>query len=226
MSSGLITQEQLDFALRENQRTGIRVGQILTDRNIISETALYGALAKLSGLPRLDLATVVIEREASSLADPNWCVRYGMIPVRVDLQRRTLELATSDPTNIPPIDEIAFRTSMTVRCVVGSEGEINRLIRHIYFGEPLDRSEHVVDMSFLNREVEEADILHDMSEVREAVQATADGGRVEDEALRKLKPLFEGQQEAARALQAIFELCVRRGILSAEEYVARLKASD
>jgi hypothetical protein len=42
-------------------------------------------------------------------------------------------------------------------------------------------------------------------------------------ALAQLKPIFDSQGEAARALRAIFELCIARGIISREEYMERLK---
>jgi hypothetical protein len=44
----------------------------------------------------------------------------------------------------------------------------------------------------------------------------------EQEALRRLWPIFESNQEVARALKAVFELCLARGIITREEYLQRL----
>ncbi len=43
-------------------------------------------------------------------------------------------------------------------------------------------------------------------------------------ALLALRPAFDGQQDAVRSLHAIFELCVARGVITREEYLARLAA--
>lgn len=45
------------------------------------------------------------------------------------------------------------------------------------------------------------------------------------ELMRQLRPVFEGHQENARILQAVFELCVRRGVITREEYLRRLAAA-
>jgi hypothetical protein len=43
--------------------------------------------------------------------------------------------------------------------------------------------------------------------------------------LASLRPLFDGQQDAVRSLHAIFELCVARGVITREEYLARLASA-
>ncbi len=57
---------------------------------------------------------------------------------------------------------------------------------------------------------------------------TASGARDarDAELLNQLRPVFEGHQENARILQAVFELCVRRGVITREEYLRRLAAAD
>ncbi|MEQ8279150.1 MAG: hypothetical protein RKU31_36065 [Deltaproteobacteria bacterium] len=57
---------------------------------------------------------------------------------------------------------------------------------------------------------------------------TASGARDAQDAelLNQLRPVFEGHQENARILQAVFELCVRRGVITREEYLRRLAAAD
>ncbi|MCA9556440.1 MAG: hypothetical protein KC933_40830, partial [Myxococcales bacterium] len=47
----------------------------------------------------------------------------------------------------------------------------------------------------------------------------------EQEALRRLWPVFEANQDVARALKAVFELCVARGIITREEYLERLASA-
>ena len=44
----------------------------------------------------------------------------------------------------------------------------------------------------------------------------------EAETVARLRTLVEAQQEAARELQILFELCLQRGIIQRQEYLERI----
>ena len=76
--------------------------------------------------------------------------------------------------------------------------------------------------------------MHGMDKLRDEILQQSppnweDSSQITDEdrgALARLKPIFDTQEEAARALRAIFELCVARGVIRREEYLERLKKSE
>lgn len=235
MQSGLLTQKQLEFALREQARTGVRLGQIMVDHALVEESRLFDALARLTGMPRLSLQTVEIDRAAANMSDPDWCQRYGMLPVARDLRAKILTVAVTDPTDVKPLDELSFKTGYRTRAVLGSETEVSRLIRHHFFHEPLRRETG----DLFSRpghpttgriEIEDGMIIRDMEAMQNEAQhigmyagPAPSNGALERDALAALKPVFDSQQDAARRLKAIFELCVARGIISPDEYYAKLK---
>lgn len=49
---------------------------------------------------------------------------------------------------------------------------------------------------------------------------------VDPELVERLRPVYEGHQDNAKLLQAVFELCVRKGIITRDEYLRRLAAAD
>jgi hypothetical protein len=230
--SGLLTKEQLDFSLREQARSGVRLGQILVDHGMVEESKLFDALARMTGMPRLSLQTIEVDRVAANMVDSDWAQRHGMIPVARDLRAKTMVVAVADPTDVVPLDELAFKTGYRIRSVLGSETEVGRLIRHHFFNEPLKRD--TGDLFFRpghpttgRIEIQDSLILHGMEEMRNEVQGTQTDDLIreqnEREALTGLKPVFDSQQEAATMLKAIFELCVARGIIQPEEYFSRLR---
>ena len=49
-------------------------------------------------------------------------------------------------------------------------------------------------------------------------------GHPEQASLQRLWPVFEANQESARALKAVFEMCVERGIITRDEYMRKLQS--
>jgi hypothetical protein len=199
---------------------------------MIEESKLYDALARVTGMPRMSLQTIEIDRTAANMTDAEWAQRHGMLPVARDQRAKILVLAVTDPTDLAPLDELSFRTGFRVRAVLGSETEVGRLIRHHFFGEPLKRETG----DLFNRpghpttgriEIEDGMIIRGMESIRDEVQGTKTSDVVDAEhekaALSILKPIFDAQQEAARTLKAIFEMCVARGIIDPAEYFERLR---
>ncbi len=231
--SGLLSNEQLEFALREQSRSGVRLGQILVDYGMIEESKLYDALARMTGMPRLSLLTIEIDRHAANMTDSESALRHGMLPVARDQRAKILVVAVTDPTDVLPLDEIAFRTGFRVRAVLGSETEVGRLIRHHFFGEPLKRDTGDLftrpgHPTTGRIEIEDRMIIRGMESMRNELQGTSSIDLIdqhdEREALAMLKPIFDAQQEAARTLKAIFDMCVARGIIDPGEYFERLRS--
>jgi type IV pilus assembly protein PilB len=229
--SGLLSQEQLEFALREQARSGVRLGQILVDHGMVEESKLYDALARVTGLPRLSLQTIEVDRIAANMVDADWAQRFGMLPVARDQIAKILVLAVTDPTDLGPLDELSFKTGFRVRAVLGSETEVGRLIRHHFFGDVLKRD--TGDLFYRpghpttgRIEIEDRMIIRGMESMRNELQGTTEDvlqQQHEKEALEILKPIFDAQQDAARTLKAIFEMCVARGIIDPAEYFEKLR---
>jgi hypothetical protein len=241
LRSGVLTQGQLVHALREQGRTGVRLGQILVDHGMVEEATLYDALAKITGLERFNLRTAVLEKSALNLVTSEWSEEHGMMPYRVDVQHRTLHVAITDPTNLKPIDDLAFKLGLKIKMFVASETEIERIVRHHFFGHPLDRDPRNVGrpgapMRESVGEIDESQIVHGMEGLRdEVLNQSGDIKKLpewEDHSgltdtdraiLAKLKPIYETHEDATRMLRAIFELCIQKGIIQREEYLDRLK---
>jgi type IV pilus assembly protein PilB len=236
LRSGVLTQAQLVSALREQARTGVRLGQILVDHGLVEEVTLYDALAKMTGLERFNLRTVILERSALNLVTGEWAVENGIVPFKVDVQARTLHVAVTDPTNLKPVDDLAFRMGLKIKMFVASETELERVVRHHFHGDSLDRDPRSVRRPGGPQpgtaDIDESQIMRGMDSMRDEVlkqqkpnwdDTSQPGFEQERAVLAQLKPIYDAQEEAARALRAIFELCVTRGIIRREEYLERLK---
>lgn len=249
VSSGLISQSQLEYALREQDRTGVRLGQVLVDHNILDERLLYDALAAVSGLERLELGHVELDSSVLELVTAQWALENGTLPLRVDPVSGLLCVASTDPTNVVPIDALATRTGTAVRVFLAGERELLAIVRQsLHAGprppnppRPRSSAAHADSamsadsaVSADNTAFDESQIVRTVDDQREeARRVTSDLVRTgvppktsesdERVALAELKPIFDTLEDSARALSAIFELCITRGLIHREEYLRRLE---
>ena len=53
--TGMISQEQLTWAIQEQKRTGKRIGEILVEAGIVKDDDILGALEFQLGIPHMNL---------------------------------------------------------------------------------------------------------------------------------------------------------------------------
>jgi type IV pilus assembly protein PilB len=230
VQAGALTQEKLEYALKEQARSKLRLGQILVDHHLISEAAMVDALARTTGLPRLDIATIHAEPiRMRSLMDPWTAEREAVVPLHADDAKRTLVIAVADPTHVVPLDDLAFRSGLRVQCILGTAAEIGHLINHVFHGTALDRgfSERVRQPG---GHLQPGEIIHSIAvepgtpayagpQAAAPVQAPMEP---EPSLSDLFGPILMVQERLALELQVAFELLVEKGWLSQEAYMARL----
>jgi hypothetical protein len=180
LQAGLIDEDQLNFAVQAQEKTGASLRRILIDHHIVTEEQVIAALASISGIPRLDLENVQIDHSATGVLhglSASWCAERGVVPLHYDRVHRTVSIAITDPSDVASLDELGFRTSAKVVPLLASEHEVEHIVRHLYYNSPLNRHLHVgsTPMNPLRNMAELMDnpeILHNMNEVRDHLQGT------------------------------------------------------
>ncbi|MBI4259535.1 MAG: Flp pilus assembly complex ATPase component TadA [Actinobacteria bacterium] len=123
----LITHDQLQHALEEQQRTPKSLGRILIDLGLIREVDLVRALAEQVGLEFVDLSEYPIDAVATTMIPESVARRYRALPVAV--QDGKLVVAMSDPANVYALDDIRTITGRDVVPVVATAGDVDQAIR-------------------------------------------------------------------------------------------------
>ncbi|MFT3828729.1 MAG: GspE/PulE family protein [Opitutaceae bacterium] len=112
LDAGLISQNQLELALREQKRTDKLIGTVLQDLGFITGQALSAFLAKDAQTPTVDLAKVAFDPEVFALLPFAFCKEAGLVPVARTAD--TLTLAMADPFNVVAIDQVEQVTHLRV----------------------------------------------------------------------------------------------------------------
>lgn len=142
VSVGLITDEQLNQALRRQKTTKQRLGQELIDEKIITEQQLIDALRRQLGIEFIDLSSTFIKPQMAELLPKNIARKNNVIPVR--LNGDTLYLAMSDPLNFMALEEVKTATRKRVVPMIATTKAIEHSISSLYGSEGAARA--IADM--------------------------------------------------------------------------------
>ena len=122
IARGLLTPEQLDTALEEQERTHRSLGRILIDQGQVSEAGLVSTLASQLGLEYVDIADYAVDPAATTLISDALARRYQALPI--GWQDGRLVVAMADPSNVFAVDDIRTITGADVRMVVSTRASV------------------------------------------------------------------------------------------------------
>jgi DNA-binding response OmpR family regulator len=128
-AADLITDAQLEDALRLQKQHGERLASILVRQRVLTEKFAVTYLGRKIGVPAVDLSRTEIELYLFELVPLDVCLRHQVMPVKVDGGR--LQLAMADPTNQKAISEIEFKTAAKIVPMVALESSLKRALEEV-----------------------------------------------------------------------------------------------
>jgi general secretion pathway protein E/type IV pilus assembly protein PilB len=123
---GLLNRSQLEEA-RRAQTEGVRLDQAAVQLGFVTEEAALKALADEVGLAFVDLVDEEVDLELLKDFPSRFIHRESLFPVHRN--NGTLIVATSDPFNLYPLDELSVATGLTIVPVLASKEEISKRIK-------------------------------------------------------------------------------------------------
>jgi len=135
IQAGLITQEDLQAALAEQQRTGERLGAVLVRLNLATEKQVIKALAHQLGLPYVSLTDDPPERSAMVLIPKDIALERVCVGLR--RQENLLTVATTDPLSASLARDLEILTGHTIKQVVATASDIIDSIMSGYPAAPV-----------------------------------------------------------------------------------------
>ena len=127
---GLITAEQMAAALRLQKEVSRPLGQILVEKEYLTEVDLRRALAEQLGIPHVWLRKGLVDPRIVKILPREKAEFYQVIPMFC--VNNVLTLATADSDAIFVFDEVAKITQMEVQPVVCRANDIMEAINECY----------------------------------------------------------------------------------------------
>jgi MSHA biogenesis protein MshE len=173
----LITEAQLMDALAEQNRTGKKIGQVLTDLKFVSEDKLLSCLSDYFHYPYVDLNRYKIQADVVRILPETYARRYRCIVLAE--QPGGLLIGLSDPTDLKIIDDLQRQLKRLVLPAFISEDILLTTLDSIY-----RRQDEIASIA--------GELEGELSESYFDITALASGGESNDApVVRLLQSIFE-----------------------------------
>jgi len=135
----LISQEQLDEALRVQKERGGRLSDIIVSLKFIKENELISTIGSELGFPLVDLKRLKLDPAIIKTVPIETARHYQVLPL--SKMGDTITLAMADPLNIFAIDHIETLTGYKINPIIASAQDILQAIELAY----PDATKNIID---------------------------------------------------------------------------------
>lgn len=138
VDAGVLSEKTLQTALNRQRESGRHLGQILEEHGIVTEWDICIVLARQFGLQTVKgISQHQFAPEMLALIDGEVAAKRLIFPLRID--GRKLHLAMANPLDMQTVDELGFRTGLSIVTCVTSRSEIlDAVQRHYLRRQPRD----------------------------------------------------------------------------------------
>lgn len=158
VDKNVITEKQLQEALNIQRSSGQRLGQVLIRLGYVTEQDLIDILEEHIDTERVSLKDIDLDPNIVRIIPEHIARRHKGIPI--GKKGNTLQVAMADPLNVVAIDDFQLKSRMDIEPVLALESEIERALNKIYGMEEFDDSAFEALLS----DLETSAALDDISE--------------------------------------------------------------
>ena len=139
----VINQDQLKTAADYEKKNKVTIGSALVTLGHVSEEEMAQALSRQLGYPYIDLSQFEVYPDVINLIPVDIAKKHIIMPIhRI---RSFLTMAMVDPTDLDVIENVRFRTSLSIQPVIASESGINDAINKYYGATDSIRVKEIID---------------------------------------------------------------------------------
>lgn len=133
IEESIITEDQLEQALKIQQKQHQRLGVILVDLGYTDEKTIAKALTRQLDLEYIQLSGIFIDPLIVGLVNEQILRKHVVIPFEFSKSdSNTLRVAMADPMELTAIDDLTFITNYKIEPVIATHGDISATIDRYY----------------------------------------------------------------------------------------------
>jgi hypothetical protein len=224
----LLHESALQIALKEQQRWGGLLGEILARMDMVQEEAVVAALSQQLGIPRPEPSSWSRPHPAALAKVPQEIAKkLRVLPLALRDQGKTLVVAMAEPQNVAQVDELDKITRCHILPVIAGPNAVTKAQSLYYGGAEFGDGDadtspfKVIDAQ--GRTLNKGGEGDQKGQGRDGVPPPAPQPSLENGTAEQLLQLEETQRREVAALRAMVELLIERGIFSRDEYLARVR---
>jgi type IV pilus assembly protein PilB len=129
---GVISESQLKEALREQKKSGDKLGQILVKKGILTSSALIDSVCIQLGITKIHPKKEMIDRDLLNTANESYFRKKRVVPLRLDKEKRILMVVMEDPTDSETIGDLQKMFNAAIEPAICPSGETELLLKEIF----------------------------------------------------------------------------------------------
>jgi len=126
----LLDADKLKTAVDYQRKNEVAMGTALVSLGYVTEEDLSQALSRQLGYPFIDLNQFEVYPDVINLISSEIARKYLVMPIHRN--QSTLTLAMVDPTDLDCLEDIRFRTGLSIQPVIATESGILNAIKKYY----------------------------------------------------------------------------------------------
>ena len=139
----LLNTDQLQTAVDYQKKNEVAMGTAIVSLGLLSEEEMAQALSRQLGYPYINLDQFEVYPDVINLIPVEIAQKHLIMPIhRI---RSFLTLAMLDPTDLDVIEDIRFRTGLSIQPVIASETGIINAVKKYYGSSDSLRVKQIVD---------------------------------------------------------------------------------
>lgn len=127
VAEGLITNEQVQEALKEQQKKGGLMGEALVKLDYVTELDIAGALATQFGLPYLDASRYVVDKEIFEMLPVDFLSKNQIVPL--DKIGNIITVAVSGTLSAKVFEDLEKKTGCELYLFVSTTSQVRKVIQ-------------------------------------------------------------------------------------------------
>lgn len=133
MSRGLINQNQLNMALKEQKEKGRMLGEMLVELGYVTQEKINDILCEMLNIEFIDLQVEEPEENVRDLIPEEVMRKYTLVPMRYDKNNAgVIQVAMADPMNILAMDDINIITGKQVAPYLANASDIRAYFDRLF----------------------------------------------------------------------------------------------
>lgn len=171
LMNGLITVDQLEYALKIQKQKGKKLGDTLIELGYLQEKDLMKILSSRLKVPFVEISKVQVKQEACNLLTKDYCQKHTVLPI--DLNDKGIVVATTDAMNFFLADDISLKTNKKVRFVMATQNDIESHISEFYSNEEANEAQESI-----NEEFQDISEMEDIAGLEEQLKSDIDNAPI------------------------------------------------
>jgi len=133
--SGILSEHELDIALEHQQKSDLRLGEILVKLDFITEELMRKTLCAQLNIPYIKLETTSLDRSLVRIINKSYAKKHNIVPIaRVG---DTVTLAMDDPTSFWLVEELEATSGLNINAVTSTRASIQDAFYRLYENKDL-----------------------------------------------------------------------------------------